>query len=92
MTPDQRFTLTLFIISVICLPTLAFVIRATVKWTRVEDKLDGIADDMARLVKDKDQVHQEIAAQMHEDRQATNERLTWLERNAWGRNSGPAGH
>lgn len=81
-------TLILSGVSVIFIPMLVFLIRATVKWTRVEDRLAQIGLDVERLVKDKDQVHREIVNQMHEDRVATNERLTWLERNLWGRGAG----
>jgi hypothetical protein len=89
MTPDQRFTLILFFISIICLPTLAFVIRATIKWTRVEAKLEELTKDMRDLVEAKDKVHTEIVAQMNRDREATDKRLRWLEEYLWKRGSRP---
>lgn len=72
MTADSG--LILAVISVIGLPMLAFVVRATIKWTRVEDQLANLINDIDKLVRD-----------MREDRRATNERLTWLERYLYGR-------
>jgi hypothetical protein len=83
VTADQRFTLILTLITVFFLPTLAFVIRATVKWTRVETRLDEIARDLTQLVADKDKTHSEMIQQMREDRNATNLRLRWLEEQKW---------
>lgn len=85
MSPDARLGLILTVISVIGVPTLAFVVRATIKWTRVEDRLGHLVDDVGDLVRDKDRAHAEILNQMREDRKATNDRLTWLERNLWQR-------
>lgn len=87
MSPDARLGLILTAISVIGGPTLVFVVRATVKWTRVEDRLGDLIGDVDKLVRDKDRVHREIVDQMREDRRATNERLTWLERHLWSRSS-----
>lgn len=67
------------------MPTLAFIIRATIKWTRVEDKLEELVNDMRKLVEDKEKTHTDIINQMTEDRRATNLRLRWLEENVWNR-------
>jgi hypothetical protein len=48
-----------------------------------EVRLQAIAKSLEDLVHDKDRVHAEIIQQMREDRQATNERLTYLERYVW---------
>jgi len=48
-----------------------------------EARLEAIASSLETLVRDKDRVHAEIIAQMREDRLATNERLTYLERYVW---------
>lgn len=83
MTPDQRLSLTLSFIAIVFIPTLVFIIRATVKWTRVEDKLTELITDMDKLVRDKDQTHRDIIKQMADDRAATNIRLRWLEEHLW---------
>jgi hypothetical protein len=56
--------------------TLGFIVKLTRKWTLVEERL-------AELVKNKDDTHAAMLNQMRDDSRATNERLTWLERNAW---------
>jgi hypothetical protein len=88
MSSGERFTLILSTIGVIGIPTLAFVVRATIKWTRVEDKLEIIANKLLDIVKDKDETHREMLQQMREDRNATNLRLRWLEENIWRRRRG----
>lgn len=78
-------TIALSTLGVLILPALGFLIRITVKWTRVEDKLDHVVSDMRQLVQDKDKVHLEITKQMTDDRKATDRRLRWLEENIWNR-------
>ena len=82
-------TIVLTIIGVIVIPVLAVIFRAAVRWKGIEDKLEGITDDLKSLVHDKDRVHTEIATQMREDRLATNQRLRWLEENLWNRHDRP---
>ena len=84
MTEYETLSLVLGILSVVLIPLGWVVIRGLVKWVRVENKLDNVISRMEELVKDKDVVHREIVNQMREDRKATNERLQWLERHAWG--------
>jgi hypothetical protein len=83
MTNAVRFTILLSFVGVIGIPTLTFVVRATIKWTRVEDRLEVISNKLIDIVKDKDETHQEMLRQMREDREATNRRLRWLEENIW---------
>lgn len=90
MSSGERFTLILSAIGIIGIPTLAFVVRATIKWTRVEDKLEVIATKLLDLVRDKDKIHSKMLQQMREDREATNRRLRWLEENLWRRRHGNA--
>lgn len=85
MTADQRLTLILSAIGIVFVPMLAFTIRATVKWTRVEDKLSELIEDMKKIVDDKEKTHTDILGQMAEDRRATNLRLRWLEEHLWNR-------
>jgi hypothetical protein len=103
LTPDQRFTLLISSIGLVFLVLsagLGLIIRITVKWTKVEDRLDNVSNSLAALVSDKDRVHRELAdhmkadrqeltAQMAADRQATNDRLTWLERHLWSKEEKP---
>lgn len=49
---------------------LAAVIRMTVRWTRLEARIDANSDRVRQLVE-----------AVRDDRGATNQRLTWLERN-----------
>jgi hypothetical protein len=73
--------------------------RSVRNWTRMEIRLESLANSVEKLVVDKDRVHNEIVAreqevhnemlsQMREDRNATNLRLRWLEEHLWNRNHG----
>lgn len=73
MSAAQRFAILLTVLASFGLPTLALMFRITVLWTRSQDRISGLATDL-----------QETVEQARDDRRATNERLTWLERNAWG--------
>lgn len=85
MTADQRLALILSTLGIVFIPMLTFLIRATVKWTRVEDELRQVADDLKQLVADKDRTHRDILNQMTNDRSATDRRLRWLEEHLWRR-------
>ena len=78
---------------VVVVTMLGLIVRITRKWTRIEAGLETLGRDFATLVVDTSKVNQEISAQMREDRRASNDRLTWLERNMWrtttGQNHGP---
>jgi hypothetical protein len=72
----DRFQILLGAISLVFLvfsTGLGVLLRMATRWTRTEDRLADIADD----------VRQFMAQQAERDRQ-TNERITWLERNRWG--------
>jgi hypothetical protein len=62
----------MWFIGVLLIPLIAIAFRGAIKWTRVESKLDSLLN-----------LHVQITDQMREDRKATNDRLTWLERNVW---------
>ena len=79
----EVLTLVLSALALLGLPMLAFIVRASIKWARTEDNQALIARDLAKLVRDEAEAHAAMLVQMREDRAATNERLTWLERNAW---------
>lgn len=85
MNTFQYLEIILTILAVLVLPALGLMIRSAIHAARVEEKLDGAINDLKELVQSKDEVHKEIYAQMREDRQSTNKRLTWLEQNLWRR-------
>jgi len=80
MTVSEWVITGLSIISVLLIPVLVLMFRGAVKWTRTEDKLSVLIDDVRELINDKDKVHQEILEQMRQDREATNTRITYIER------------
>jgi hypothetical protein len=83
MTPDQRFSLIIAVLSllfVVLTAILGLMVKVIVRFTRAEDKIVDMADDMRSLVADKDRAHDAI-----------NQRLTWLERRQWGRGPGDGG-
>jgi hypothetical protein len=71
------------IVTVIVVPVLVLLARLTVRWTRTEDRLDTLIDDVKELVEAKEKVHAEMYRTMREDRAATDRRLRWLEENLW---------
>lgn len=62
-----------------------------VKWTRVEDSLKNLIDDVQQLVESKDKVHEAIYRSMSDDRKATDRRLRWLEEYVWKKGGGSSG-
>lgn len=78
----------LSILAIIVIPLVVLLFRIVIKWTRTEDKINEIAADLKGMVVDQDKIHVELAAQMREDRSATDRRLRWLEKNLWkGKNT-----
>jgi hypothetical protein len=65
--------------------TLGVVVRIVARSARDEQRLQTVIRDMGELVRDNADTHRELAGQMREDRHATNERLTYLERYVWPR-------
>jgi len=89
VSPDWVVAI-LTVFSVLLTPILVILIRGAVKWTRTEDKLGMLVDDVRQLVADKDKVHAEILEQMRLDRDNTDRRLRFIEE-FWmqrGRNHG----
>jgi len=75
-------------LAIIVIPLVVLLFRIVIKWTRTEDKINEIAADLKGMVVDQDKIHVELAAQMREDRSATDRRLRWLEKNLWkGKNT-----
>lgn len=83
MTAAIWLDVILAVIGVILIPLLALLIRIAMKWTRLEDRVTDIADDLKEIIEDKDRAHAEIMTQMREDRTANNQRLRWLEEHLW---------
>lgn len=85
MSPGQTAVVTIILSSlgVIFIPLLIMLYRGIVKWTRVEDKLNELVQDMKQVVADKDATHRDLINQMGKDRDATDRRLRWLEENTW---------
>lgn len=79
MTQYDVLTLLLAGTTVILIPALTILIRGTVKWVRIESKVDYLAENLRAILHDDIKIHAELADQMREDRRATNERLRWLE-------------
>jgi hypothetical protein len=67
---------------------IGLIIRTTLKWGKIEGRLEAIASNLKDLVVEKDKTHEAMLKAMAEDRRATNERLTWLERNLWAKRLG----
>jgi hypothetical protein len=85
VNPYEVASLILAIIATLLIPTVVFLVRGAIKWTRVESKLDHAISELSEIAADKDRVHHEIYVQMREDRTATDKRLRWLEEYLWKR-------
>lgn len=66
----------MFIVSSALLRQLVVAIR---RQTKTEDSIADLAEDVKKLVVDKDKVHSEMLEQMRFDRAATDKRLRELE-------------
>lgn len=88
MTEFEWITVLLSVLAVLVLPTLALLVRMTVRWTRTEDQLQALISDVTELVESKDRVHSAMYKTMREDRAAADRRLRWLEENLWNRGTG----
>lgn len=79
----QEIGLIVSILAVIVIPFMIALIRITIKWTRIEERLNELTADMKELVENKDKVHSDIINTMSNDREATNRRLRWVEEHIW---------
>lgn len=64
-------------------PALVYVVRITSKWSRFEEKLSRVLEDVATLAKDRDALQVVLVETMKKDREATDLRLRWLENNLY---------
>lgn len=79
MTINDWIIAGLTTLGILIIPLVAFLFRGIIKWTRVEDRLGDIAQDLKEIVEDKERIHKAIYDEMKADRQATDRRLRWLE-------------
>lgn len=90
MTPDQRFTLIIsglgLLFTIMCV-ILGVALRAAIKFTRSEDKIADVAEDVKALVADKERAHMQLWSEMKDQNNATDRRLRWLEEHLWSRQS-----
>lgn len=90
MAANPALVTLLSLVFAVLTAVLGLAVRGAVRWARAEDRIADVAQDLAKRVLESDRAHREIVEQMREDRKATNERLTYLERHAWPRASGRA--
>jgi LPS O-antigen subunit length determinant protein (WzzB/FepE family) len=72
-------------IVVILLAILGVLFRATAKWASLETSVRQIEKAAIAEQEQNRAAHIEMQTQMREDRNATNQRLRWLEENLWMR-------
>lgn len=72
--------------NVIVIGTL--LVRAIVKWTRIQVTMEQLAEDIKEHITDSKHAHEEMYREMRDDRAATNKRLRFLEENFWTRKGG----
>lgn len=86
MTADQRFSLIiagLTLIFIVMSAILGLITRAIIRWTKLESRVSDLIEDKRKdhlLIREEMNM---IRQQLKEDRAASNERLVYLERNAW---------
>jgi len=78
-TVENLILIILSIMGVILIPTFAMMFRIAIRWTRTEDRLSNLVDDVRELVQSQDKIHAEMLSQMRVDREATDRRLRFLE-------------
>lgn len=76
MTPFEWTSTGLGLVAAIGLPMLALIIRLTIRFTTMSDRLGDLTDREERR-------DAEIRADMREYRAATDRRLRWLEEHLW---------
>lgn len=83
MTPFDWAVILMSVVSVLLIPAIILMINVSMKWTRAQDRIENLTDDVQELIRQKDKVHADMLTQMREDRTATDRRLRWLEENLW---------
>lgn len=83
MTTFDWAVIVMSVVSVLLIPAIALMVNVSIRWTRAQERIENLTEDMQKLVMDKDKVHAEMIGQMREDRAATDKRLRWLEEYLW---------
>jgi hypothetical protein len=65
----EIFSIVLGVFTTLLIPLIVLIVRGSIRWTKIETKLDNLSEDI-----------KDLKDQMTDDRAATNNRLTWLER------------
>lgn len=73
------------VMSVLVIPLLIFIVKLSMRWTKVESNLITLTTSLQALVRDKDATHEVMLSTMRDDRNATDRRLRWLEEHLWNR-------
>lgn len=60
----------LTVLSVLLIPALVVLVRGAIKWTRTEDKLSNLVEDVTQLVANKDATHADLVQQMTKNTEA----------------------
>jgi hypothetical protein len=85
MSRGELLGIILSVLAVLVIPALALLVRITVKWQRIEDRLGEITGDLTQLVKDKGDAHKALFDLIRSDREQMDTRVRWLEQNLWNR-------
>jgi hypothetical protein len=72
-------TTVIAVVAGIGIPMLSFLIIISVRWGTLNATIASINKQLLNIVKEKDEMHQQIVQQMGEDRKATDRRLRFLE-------------
>lgn len=64
---------------VILIPILVLMVRTAMRWTRTEDKLTAVVENLERMLTESDKVHNAMYSQMANDRDVTDKRLRFIE-------------
>lgn len=79
MKANDWIVLLLGIVGTLLIPAIVILTRGAVKWTRTEDQLKNLIDDMKQLVQGEDKVHAAILGQIQADRENADKRLRFIE-------------
>lgn len=80
MTHYEILTAILSLIGVLLLPLIGIMVRGMIRWVRTEDSLKTLIETVKTQTQHNDKVHEEMYKQMRLDREATNQRLYYLEK------------
>jgi len=64
MSQFEIVMIALTVLSVLAIPALVLLVRAAIKWTKTDDRLEKLVEDVSELVRDKEKAHKELADAM----------------------------